>query len=298
MSKGYLDLPGGERTVLRRASVPAVLLGDLAASLHPDRDGLALVDLELAGGRVAGVAAAGPGPGVDLDRAQVWPAFVDLHTHLDKGHILPRAPNPDGTVYGAVRTVAADRERRWSADDVRRRFEFGLRAAYAHGTCAIRTHLDCEPPQAAITWPVFAELRAAWAGRVELQGVGKFPLELYLTPEGGRFAEQATKASPAAALTSRSASSNTAASLAPSPSSRGWAGRRRCRAARRPSTPSWPSRPAMRSRSTCTSTRAATRPPRPWRSSPAPPSATGCRVGWSAATAAASPSSRRRSLPR
>ena len=129
-------------------------------------------------------------PGVDLDRAQVWPAFVDLHTHLDKGHILPRAPNPDGTVYGAVRTVAADRERRWSADDVRRRFEFGLRAAYAHGTCAIRTHLDCEPPQAAITWPVFAELRAAWAGRVELQGVGKFPLELYLTPEGGRFAEQ------------------------------------------------------------------------------------------------------------
>jgi cytosine deaminase len=189
MSRGYLDLPGAARTVLRRASVPAVLLGDLAASLHPDRDGLALVDLELAGGRVARVAAAAPGPGVDLDRAQVWPAFVDLHTHLDKGHILPRAPNPDGTVYGAVRTVAADRERHWSADDVRRRFEFGLRAAYAHGTCAIRTHLDCEPPQAAITWPVFAELRAAWAGRVELQGVGKFPLELYLTPEGGRFAE-------------------------------------------------------------------------------------------------------------
>jgi cytosine deaminase len=189
MSHGYLNLPAADRMVLRRARVPAVLLGELGPSLSPDRDGLALVDIEVAGARLGRVSASQPGPGVDLDQAQVWPALVDVHTHLDKGHILPRAQNPDGTVAGAVRSVAADRPRRWSADDVRRRFEFGLRAAYAHGTCALRTHLDCEPPQAAISWPVFAELRAAWAGRVELQAVGKFPLELYLTAEGESFAQ-------------------------------------------------------------------------------------------------------------
>ena len=47
--------------------------------------------------------------------------------------------------------------------------DFALRCAYAHGTRAIRTHLDSIPPQDHISWPVFSELRAEWAGRVDLQ---------------------------------------------------------------------------------------------------------------------------------
>jgi cytosine deaminase len=31
---------------------------------------------------------------VDMGGAMVFPAFVDMHTHLDKGHIWPRSPNP------------------------------------------------------------------------------------------------------------------------------------------------------------------------------------------------------------
>ena len=61
--------------------------------------------------------------------------------------------------------------------DVRARFEFGLRCAYAHGTCVIRTHLDSIPPQDAVSWPLFAELRAIWAGRIELQDRGLRPLK-------------------------------------------------------------------------------------------------------------------------
>ena len=34
----------------------------------------------------------------------------------------------------------------------------------------------------------FAELRDIWKGRIELQGVAKYPLELYATPEGRNFA--------------------------------------------------------------------------------------------------------------
>jgi cytosine/creatinine deaminase len=51
--------------------------------------------------------------------AMVFPCFVDMHTHLDKGHIWGRAPNPDGTFMGALTTVGADREANWSAGDVR-----------------------------------------------------------------------------------------------------------------------------------------------------------------------------------
>ena len=102
----------------------------------------------------------------------VLPGFVDVHTHLDKGHIWPRQPNPDGTFMGALLAVRADRERHWSAEDVRRRFDFALRCAYAHGTVAIRTHLDSIPPQEEITWPIFAELRQEWSGRIDAPGGG------------------------------------------------------------------------------------------------------------------------------
>jgi cytosine deaminase len=51
------------------------------------------------------------------------------------------------------------------------RFEFGLRCAYAHGTVAVRTHIDSAAPQHRISWPVFSELRDRWAGRITLQGV-------------------------------------------------------------------------------------------------------------------------------
>ena len=50
--------------------------------------------------------------------------------------------------------------------------DFSLRCAYAHGTAAIRTHLDMAPPQHEITWDVFEAMRERWAGRIELQGAG------------------------------------------------------------------------------------------------------------------------------
>ncbi|MFY9211937.1 MAG: cytosine deaminase [Aestuariivita sp.] len=106
---------------------------------------------------------------VDMAGAMVFPAFVDMHTHLDKGHIWGRAPNPDGSFPGALTTVGEDRAANWSAEDVRTRMDFALRCAFAHGTRAIRTHLDSIPPQDDISWPVFAQLRDEWEGRIALQ---------------------------------------------------------------------------------------------------------------------------------
>lgn len=143
---------------LRNITVPACLLGQAGDLLR--------TDLSLADGRIA----ADGGTEIDMEGSMLLPAFIDMHTHLDKGHIWGRAPNPDGTFAGALSTVAADRKANWSAEDVRTRMEFGLRCAYAHGTRAIRTHLDSSPPQEDMTWSVFADLREAWRGRIELQG--------------------------------------------------------------------------------------------------------------------------------
>ncbi len=120
----------------------------------------------------------------------IWPAFVDAHTHLDKGHIWARAPNPDGTWSGALAAVAADRAARWTAEDVERRAEFGLACAYAHGTRAMRSHVDTVPPQGAISWPVLARLRERWSSRIALQLVALVSIDVLGGPEGPGIADR------------------------------------------------------------------------------------------------------------
>ncbi|MEM8740378.1 MAG: cytosine deaminase, partial [Pseudomonadota bacterium] len=114
--------------------------------------------------------------------------FVDMHTHLDKGHIWPRSPNPDGTFMGALTTVRADHAR-WSAEDVEARMRFSLRCAWAHGTRAIRTHLDSMGGQYLRSWPVFDRLRAEWAGRIDLQAVSLVSCESFGSAEFDAIAD-------------------------------------------------------------------------------------------------------------
>ena len=163
--------------------MPACLLDKPIGIADPE--GLVTVDLAIAGGRLASITPTGsapPDPALPVLQRPglVLPCFVDAHTHLDKGHIWPRRPNPDGTFAGALEAAQADRQAHWTAADVRTRMEFGLRAAYAHGTRAIRTHLDSIGPQIRISWPVFAELRDAWRGRIDLQASPLFGIDFAL----------------------------------------------------------------------------------------------------------------------
>jgi len=166
----FRRLPSGPLT-LENVTVPACLLGQEGDLLR--------ISLSLDRGRFT----SGLFPAVDMGGAMVLPAFTDMHTHLDKGHIWARSPNPDGTFMGALTATGADREAHWSASDVCRRMDFALRAAFAHGTRAIRTHLDAIPPQDGISFPVFAELRAEWAGRIDLQAACLVGCE-GVTPDG------------------------------------------------------------------------------------------------------------------
>ena len=178
MSNPFVSLPDAQHFVLSNATVPAIAV---TVATGPAVEGLASVDIVIANGRIDAVLPAGTAsvelPKADLRQGMVWPCFADMHTHLDKGHIWPRRPNPDGTFMGALDNVGIDREANWTADDVRTRMDFSLRAAYAHGTHLIRTHLDSLAPQHRISFEVFSEVRDAWAGKVDLQAAALFPFD-------------------------------------------------------------------------------------------------------------------------
>lgn len=186
-----ISIPANGHYVLANASVPEALIGD------PASGALQCVDITIADGAIAAIEPAGSASlhqRIDLRDDIVLPAFVDLHTHLDKGHIWPRKQNPDGTWIGALRAVLEDREANWASDDVERRMDFSLRCAYAHGTAAIRTHLDMAPPQHEISWDVFEAMRERWAGRIELQAAGLMGPDTILDDNALRAVATRTKA--------------------------------------------------------------------------------------------------------
>ncbi|MGB3494928.1 MAG: cytosine deaminase, partial [Elainellaceae cyanobacterium] len=210
---------GVSRYRLLQAHVPASLLQADTALIEAARlegrspllsDEFCVVDLEICDGTVVAIAPAGqlvdakPGqsesgngsssdslmPAVDLRRKQVWPCFVDMHTHLDKGHIWERSPNPDCTFDSALEVVRKDSEHYWQADDLYRRMSFGLKCSYAHGTRAIRTHIDAYGDQAGISLEVFRQLQQEWRDRLTLQAVCLVTVDYFCTPEGEALADQ------------------------------------------------------------------------------------------------------------
>lgn len=162
MTYSFISPPNAGRFVLSNATLPAAAVTGYQGLVV---EGLVRADIVIADGIIAGVLPPGEAPvelaKSDLKEGMVWPCFADMHTHLDKGHIWPRNANPDGTFPGALEAVRADREAHWSAADVKKRMEFSLRSAYAHGTSLIRTHLDSLAPQHRISFEVFAEMREA-----------------------------------------------------------------------------------------------------------------------------------------
>jgi cytosine deaminase len=189
---------------LKTAHVPIALLVDPASELTAaqTREGLVCVDLEIQAGTVAQIQLAGSVsdapptsvPTIDLQRGIIFPCFVDMHTHLDKGHVWERSPNTFSTFDDALTLIDADRQKYWDAEDLYRRMEFGLRCSYAHGTTAIRTHLDLLGKQAEISLEVFQTLRQEWADRLTLQFVSLVPLDLALTPEASALADRVAAA--------------------------------------------------------------------------------------------------------
>lgn len=154
--------------VLRNLRAPACVVPALDA---PARDGLVAIDITMDAGRITAITAAEPErrDGIDMGGRIVWPLAVDCHTHLDKGQVWSRSPNLDGSFTGAQKAAHADHQTYRAADDIRARAEFALRAAYAHGTGLLRSHVDANPQTFPTRFGVLRELAQDWAGRVAVQ---------------------------------------------------------------------------------------------------------------------------------
>jgi cytosine deaminase len=174
---------------LKNAHVPSCLIahGNFSSST---RDGFCLCDVLIHDGIIEQIIVASDHTvGIDLNRGIVLPCFVDLHTHLDKGHIWERAPNLDGNFDTALITAKQDCQY-WSEEDLYRRMEFSLKCSYAHGTSAIRTHIDSFAEQADLSLHVWQNLQQEWQDRISLQAVSLVSLDYFLTPAGIRLADK------------------------------------------------------------------------------------------------------------
>lgn len=180
---------------LKNAHIPVGLIADIHNNFSSARlDGLCLVNLEIKDNLIRQIQPATCEiehfPIIDLDKRIVLPCFIDLHTHLDKGHIWERSPNLDGTFSTALNTAIADSQAYWQPEDLYPRLEFGLKCSYAHGTKAIRTHLDAFGEQADISFGVFQALQQKWRDKLELQAVSLVSLDYYQTEAGVALADK------------------------------------------------------------------------------------------------------------
>ena len=187
--------------LFRRARVPLSCLPASLQALPAGQDARlepwAECDITVEGPRIVAVspstaAAFTPSPTIgvtDLHGVIVLPGLLDVHTHLDKAHTWHRAPNPTGEFWDAIKALGDD-SRRWTEADIYRRANFALRSAHAHGTNALRSHIDTgagavgEPGHAALQ-----QLRQEWRGRIHLQTVSLCNLSAFAQGDAHRIVE-------------------------------------------------------------------------------------------------------------
>lgn len=187
-----MRIPRSDRYWLVNARVPVSLLEEKII-LSRTAEGFCSVSLEIDNGKIRRIQTENPNdpdiPTLDLQKRIIFPCFIDAHTHLDKGHIWQRSPNRDGTFETAL-SVARRDSLTWRYEDVYRRMEFGIKCSYAHGTVAIRTHIDSFGEQSRISLAALGELQRQWSDKIHLQAVSLVSLDYYQTPEGADLADR------------------------------------------------------------------------------------------------------------
>lgn len=174
---------------LKNTHIPTCLIIEEGFLPHT-RENLSLCDIQIQEGKITQIIPSSPDTiGIDLHKGILLPCFVDIHTHLDKGHIFDRTPNLQGNFETALEMVKQD-SIYWDEEDLYKRMNFGLQCSYAHGTIALRTHLDCHDTQADITLRVWQQLREEWKDKITLQGVSLVSLDYFLMEGGVKLADK------------------------------------------------------------------------------------------------------------
>ena len=98
-AEGAGAVSGSPALLLRNARIPAGVRGTAPADILICDEGRILgIDVSIGAAEI---------PSADLDGRLVTPGFIDMHQHLDKSFTLAEAPNPDGTLIGAIEAFPA-----------------------------------------------------------------------------------------------------------------------------------------------------------------------------------------------
>ncbi|GAA4705642.1 amidohydrolase family protein [Phytohabitans rumicis] len=128
-------------------------------------------DVHIEAGRITDVVRDPPATTTgDLDGYVLLPSFVEPHAHLDKALTAARVPNPAGDLRGAIEAMAAAAGS-FSTADIAARADAALRVMLAHGTTAVRTHVDVGTSTGMRAVAALADVRERWAGTVDVQVV-------------------------------------------------------------------------------------------------------------------------------
>jgi cytosine/creatinine deaminase len=133
-----------------------------------------VVDVRTAGETIAEVAPANSlvrGPDEDVQELSGYvllPAPVEPHAHLDKAFTAGQVPNPAGDLDGAIEAWI-DYRIGLTVGNVLRRARAGALRSLAHGTTAIRTHVDVGEGIELRGLQALLELRSELADIVPLQ---------------------------------------------------------------------------------------------------------------------------------
>jgi len=185
--------------LFRRARIPLACLphpldqppGGRDSGIEPWRE----CDVLIEGDRISAVRDAGAfgdeaagGRTTDLGGMLVFPGLLEVHTHLDKCHTWNRAPGVHSDFWESLGILSAD-SFRWTEEDVYKRADFALRSTWAHGTVALRSHIDTSGTVGAGSHAALSRLRAEWRGRIEIQTVSLFRFTEFFGGEAGRIVE-------------------------------------------------------------------------------------------------------------
>ena len=127
--------------------------------------------------------------GEDFGGRAVFPGFVEVHCHLDKtlSPGVDGLENQSGTLLEAIERWRGSKTER-TKEDYKARARAAIRQAISRGTTHLRSHLDMDMPKGLEVLEAMLELRAEFAGRIDLEFVA---LGVPGTPEGDALMEQA-----------------------------------------------------------------------------------------------------------
>src|SRR5579862_2056571 len=132
--------------------------------------GEGLVDIAVAGGKIAAIGSGltGRGETYDAGGRLACAGLIETHIHLDKSRIIDRCPLPEGRRVNPVTTVAPLKPA-MSVEDIYTRAETTLKECLVNGATRMRTQVEIDPAMGLRGFEAINALAAAYKWAIDIE---------------------------------------------------------------------------------------------------------------------------------